>query len=72
MALVHQGSVLRAFGQRERSQAATTEARSIIGACPDPGALTWRVKAYAGSPPRGDQPRGGEADAARAQGCSSC
>jgi LuxR family transcriptional regulator, maltose regulon positive regulatory protein len=50
MALVHQGSVLRALGERERSQAATTEARSIIGSCPHPGVLTGRLKACAGSP----------------------
>jgi DNA-binding NarL/FixJ family response regulator len=49
LALLHQGSVLRALGQRERSQAATTEARSIIGSYPDPGALTGRLKACAGS-----------------------
>ena len=36
MALLHQGSVLRALGERERSQAAITEARAVIGSCPDP------------------------------------
>jgi LuxR family maltose regulon positive regulatory protein len=45
MALQHQGSVLRALGAHERSQAAITEARSIIGSCPDPGILTGRLKA---------------------------
>ena len=45
MALLHQGSVLRALGERERSQAAITEARSIIGSCPDPGILTGRLAA---------------------------
>jgi LuxR family maltose regulon positive regulatory protein len=45
MALQHQGSVLRALGAYERSQAAITEARSIIGSCPDPGILTGRLSA---------------------------
>jgi LuxR family maltose regulon positive regulatory protein len=45
MALLHQGSVLRAVGERERSQAAITEATSIIGSCRDPGILTGRLKA---------------------------
>ena len=45
MALLHQGSVLHALGHRERSQAAITEARSIIGSCPDPGILTERLSA---------------------------
>jgi LuxR family transcriptional regulator, maltose regulon positive regulatory protein len=45
MALLHQGSVLHALGKRERSQAAITEARSIIGSCPDPGILTGRLSA---------------------------
>ncbi len=50
MALLHQGSVLRALGERERSQAAITEARSIIGSCPDPGILTGRLTASHSSP----------------------
>ena len=50
MALQHQGSVLRALGAHERSQAAITEARSIIGSCPDPGILTGRLKASEPSP----------------------
>jgi len=50
MALLHQGSVLRALGERERSQAAITEARSIIGSCPDPGILTARLSACAPCP----------------------
>jgi LuxR family maltose regulon positive regulatory protein len=45
MALQHQGSVLRTLGAHERSQAAITEARSIIRSCPDPGILTGRLKA---------------------------
>ena len=49
MALLHQGSVLRAVGERERSRAAITEARAVIGSCPDPGILTGRLKA-AGRP----------------------
>jgi hypothetical protein len=53
MALLHQGSVLHALGQRERSQAAITEARSIIGSCPDPGILTERLSAC-GRCPRAD------------------
>ena len=58
MALLHQGSVLRALGERDRSQAAVTEARSIIGSCPDPGILTSRVKASEPSP-RPDTSSGG-------------
>jgi ATP/maltotriose-dependent transcriptional regulator MalT len=50
MALLHHGSVLRALGERERAQAAITEARSIIGSCPDPGILTGRLKASEPSP----------------------
>ena len=50
MALLHQGSVLRPLGERERSQAAITEARAVIGSCPDPGILTERVKACEPSP----------------------
>ena len=46
MALLHEGSVLRALGERERSQAAITEARAVIGSCPDPGILTGRLKAW--------------------------
>ena len=45
MALLHQGSVLHALGERKRSQAAVTEARSIIGSCPDPGILAGRLSA---------------------------
>ena len=45
MALLHQGSVLAALGERERSQAAITEARSLIESCPDPGMLTGRLEA---------------------------
>lgn len=36
--------VLRALGERERSQAAIAEARVIIESCPDPGILTQRLK----------------------------
>jgi len=50
MALLHHGSVLRALGERERAQAAITEARSIIGSCPDPGILTGRLNAPGPSP----------------------
>ena len=50
MALLHQGSVLHALGERERSQATLTEARSIIGSCPDPGILTRRLSACGPSP----------------------
>ena len=57
MALLHQGSVLRALGERERSQAAITEARSIIGSCPDPGILTGRLNACGRSPAGGRQAR---------------
>jgi LuxR family maltose regulon positive regulatory protein len=57
MALLHQGSVLRARGKHERSQAAITEARSIIGSCPDPGILTGRPSAC-GRSPRADTSSG--------------
>jgi ATP/maltotriose-dependent transcriptional regulator MalT len=60
MALLYQGSVLRALGERERSQAAATEARSIIGSCPDPGILTGRLQAYAGSPREDTSPGEGK------------
>ena len=50
MALLHQGSVLRALGERERSRAAVTEARAVIGSCPDPGILAGRLKASEPSP----------------------
>jgi LuxR family maltose regulon positive regulatory protein len=50
MALLHHGSVLRALGERERSRAAVTEARAVIGSCPDPGILTGRLKASEPSP----------------------
>ena len=50
MALLHHGPVLRAVGERERSQAAITEARAVIGSCPDPGILTGRLKACEPSP----------------------
>jgi ATP/maltotriose-dependent transcriptional regulator MalT len=50
MALLHQGPVLRALGKRERAQAAITEARSLIGSCPDPGILTGRLNAPGASP----------------------
>ena len=38
--------MLRALGERERSQAAITEARAVIGSCPDPGILTGSLKAW--------------------------
>jgi LuxR family transcriptional regulator, maltose regulon positive regulatory protein len=50
MALLHQGLVLRTLGKRERAQAAITEARSLIGSCPDPGMLTGRLSACGRSP----------------------
>ena len=59
MALLHQGSVLHALGKRERSQAAITEARSIIGSCPDPGILTERLSACRRCP-RADTSSGDE------------
>jgi ATP/maltotriose-dependent transcriptional regulator MalT len=57
MAVLHQGSVLRALGERERSQAAITEARSIIGSCRDPGILAGRLNAC-GRSPRADTSSG--------------
>ena len=59
MALLHQGSVLRALDERERSQAAITEARSVIGSCADPGILTRRLNAC-GRSPRADTSCGDE------------
>jgi LuxR family transcriptional regulator, maltose regulon positive regulatory protein len=50
MALLHQGSVLRILGERERSEAAIAEARAIIESCPDPGILTGRLAALDHSP----------------------
>jgi len=50
MALLHQGLVLRALGKREHAQAVITEARSLIGSCPDPGILTGRLSACLRSP----------------------
>jgi len=43
--LLRQVPVLRALGERERSQAAIAEARFIIESCPDPGILAKRLKA---------------------------
>ncbi len=43
-ALLRQVPVLRALGERERSQATIAEARLIIESCPDPGILTQRLK----------------------------
>jgi len=57
MALLHQGTVLCALGERERSQTAITEARSIIGSCPDPGILT-RLLSACGRSPRADTSSG--------------
>ena len=50
-ALLHQAQVLRALGERERSDAALAEARVILGSCPDPGMLAARLKAL-DRPPR--------------------
>ena len=50
MALLHQGLVLRTLGERERAQAVITEARSLIGSCPDPGILAGRLTAAWQSP----------------------
>jgi LuxR family maltose regulon positive regulatory protein len=49
-ALLRQVPVLRALGERDRSQAAIGEARLIIESCPDPGILTGRLKTLAPSP----------------------
>ena len=38
-ALLRQASVLRILGERNSSEAAVAEARSIVGSCPDPGIL---------------------------------
>ena len=42
-ALLRQVQVLRALGERERSQATLAEARFTIESCPDPGILTQRL-----------------------------
>ena len=68
MALLHQGSVLRALGQRERSQAVITKARSIIGSCPDPGDLDRAAGCVRAVPAGGHRLRGRAADAEGAQG----
>ena len=47
--LLH-ASVLRALGERERSQAAIAEARSVLASCPDPGILTGRLAALGSRP----------------------
>ncbi len=52
--------VLRALGERGRSQAALTEAASVIGSCPDPGILTGRLSACGPSPRAGTSSGGGE------------
>ena len=44
-ALLGQVPALRALGEHEHSQAAITEARFILEACPDPGILTEQLKA---------------------------
>ena len=43
-------SVLRTLGERERSQAAIAEARSVLASCPDPGILTGRLAALGSRP----------------------
>ena len=58
-ALLRQVPVLRALGERERSQAAIAEARFIIESCPDPGILTQRLK-DSGPCPRPDIRSGDE------------
>ena len=58
MALLHDGLVLRALGERERSLAVIAEARFILEACPDPGILTGRLKACEAGP----RPDAGPAD----------
>ena len=58
-ALLRQVPVLRALGERERSQAAIAEARFIIESCPDPGILTQRLK-DSGPCPRPDTRSGDE------------
>ena len=58
MALLHQGSVLLALGERERSLAVIAEARFILEACPDPGILAGRLKACEPGP----RPDAGSAD----------
>ena len=60
MALLHQGSVLRALGEPEHSQAAITEAGSIIGSCPDPGILTGRLSPCGPSPRASTSPGDGK------------
>ncbi len=67
VALLHQGSVLRALGVGERSQAAMTEARAVIGSCPDPGILTG----WLGRRTRGQmRPNARQADRAGTRGAA--
>jgi LuxR family transcriptional regulator, maltose regulon positive regulatory protein len=49
-ALLLHASVLRTPGERERSQAAIAEARSVLASCPDPGILTGRLAALGSRP----------------------
>jgi LuxR family transcriptional regulator, maltose regulon positive regulatory protein len=49
-ALLLHASVLRTLGERERSQAAIAEARSVLASCPDPGTLTGRLAALGSRP----------------------
>ena len=44
-ALLRQASVLRILGERNSSDAAVAEARSIVESCPDPGILAERLAA---------------------------
>ena len=61
-ALLRQVPVLRALGERERSQAMVDEARLIIESCPDPGILAKRLKACEPCPSPCPRPGAGFGD----------
>ena len=60
--LLRQVPVLRALGERERSQAMVDEARFIIESCPDPGILAKRLKACEPCPSPSQRPGAGSGD----------
>jgi ATP/maltotriose-dependent transcriptional regulator MalT len=56
MALLRQVPVLRLLGERERAEAAITEASSVIASSPDPGILVGQLTAAKRSPRPGARP----------------
>ena len=43
--LIHQATVLQAFGDRESAAVAIAEAETVVDSCPDPGILAERLAA---------------------------